>query len=178
MITSSKPAHSITHHRPVRHSSHTQPLTLRPYVIISLCSHACWPPLVREDDHWWRHMSPNLKCLIVFFQIFTSLAPQSLSRSCTGWSGVRVLRVAWVHRRWILLRDEKKKSLTTLGAKAGVRVIKQRGRRGEKLTSKRLNKQNATAHVCNPHLIWPGLPKHNWFHYNTVQSNIFEVFYS
>lgn len=104
MVASSKPAHRMPHHRQVHPC---------PHPLIHL---ATFRPLTSAED---RRCLQNYSVSLHSVR-FNSTSPQSSPQSCTCQSGLRAPHAAWVHRRWNLLEDKRKKAFIILlwGTKA------------------------------------------------------------
>lgn len=72
ILTSSKSSHSKTRHGPVRHSFQNTHLSPSLHYLLP-ASMLLLSPLMREQDHWWQHVSASVKCLIVLPQILLFL---------------------------------------------------------------------------------------------------------
>lgn len=139
MVTSSKAAHSIPHRTGIPsltpiHLSHL------PSIHLQAADLSSWENRVTRGIRCLQ----SQKCLIALCSVFTSLAQQPSTRSYTCQSDVGALHVAWVHRRWSLLKDREKNSLRILlwGTETYVESEKQRGEdEGEKLKGNRVSRE-------------------------------------
>lgn len=139
MVTSSKPAHSMPHHRPVHLPPHSS-------ACLAIPPSALWPLTSVGERRGSLVAADVCKAKVSHCTLsnFTSLPRQSSPRSWTCRSGVGALRVAWVRRRWSLLRDKRKKNSLII-------LLGWTGRCGEWKTERKRKKKRRKAKEQEAH---------------------------